>query len=172
MEKLSRIGLSALVTGSVASVISTAALAALAKLEGKGALEPTNATSHWLWGRKSRGRRDVDAAHTAVGYATHHASAVFWAFPFEAWLAMQPPRSAFELIGDAAMMSGIAATVDYGVAPKRITPGWGTRLVGPLDGCGLRRLGGRSGLRRGGVSRASGGSGDGAEVATPATCRR
>jgi hypothetical protein len=22
------------------------------------------------------------------------------------------------------MMSGIAATVDYGVAPKRITPGW------------------------------------------------
>ena len=124
MEKLSRIGLSALVTGSVASVISTAALAALAKLEGRGALEPTNATSHWLWGRKSRGRRDVDAAHTAVGYATHHASAVFWALPFEAWLAMQPPRSTFELIGDAAMMSGIAATVDYGVAPKRITPGW------------------------------------------------
>ncbi|MCQ4191423.1 hypothetical protein [Methylocystis suflitae] len=124
MEKLSRIGLSALVTGSVASVISTAALAALAKLEGRGALEPTNATSHWLWGRKSRGRRDVDVAHTAVGYATHHASAVFWALPFEAWLAMQPPRSTFELIGDAAMMSGIAATVDYGVAPKRITPGW------------------------------------------------
>ncbi|HEY8124438.1 MAG TPA: hypothetical protein VIF88_03335 [Methylocystis sp.] len=121
MENLSRIGLSALVTGSVASVISTAALAALAKLEGRGALEPT---SHWLWGRKSRGRRDVDAAHTAVGYATHHASAVFWALPFEAWLAMQPPRSTFELIGDAAMMSGIAATVDYGVAPKRITPGW------------------------------------------------
>ncbi len=124
MEKWSRIGLSALVTGSVASLISTAALAALAKLEGKGALEPTNATSHWLWGRKSRGRRDVDVAHTAVGYATHHASAIFWAFPFEAWLAMQPPRSTLELIGDAAMMSGIAATVDYGAAPKRITPGW------------------------------------------------
>ena len=124
MRKWSRIGLSALVTGSVASVISTAALATLAKLEGKGALEPTNATSHWLWGRRSRGWRHADVEHTVVGYATHHASAIFWAFMLEAWLAAQPPRSTAELFGDAAAVSGVAATVDYGAAPRRITPGW------------------------------------------------
>ena len=36
----------------------------------------------------------VDAAHALIGYATHHASAFFWALPFEAWLAMRPPRTA------------------------------------------------------------------------------
>jgi hypothetical protein len=41
-----RIGVSALVTGTAASVVSTAALALLAQREGKSAFQPTNATSH------------------------------------------------------------------------------------------------------------------------------
>jgi hypothetical protein len=118
-----RVGLSALVTGTVASFASTAALALLAKSEGKGALQPTNATSHWLHGGAAARHDEVDAMHTAVGYGTHHASAVFWGLPFEAWLAARP-RSAFELLRDACAMSAIAAAVDYGVAPKRLTPGW------------------------------------------------
>jgi hypothetical protein len=124
MERWVRIGLSSLVTGTVASVVSTAALALLAKGEGKGALQPTNATSHWLHGEEAGRRRAPDAAHTAVGYATHHASALFWALPFQAWLAARPRRRPAELLRDACAMSAIAAAVDYGATPKRLTPGW------------------------------------------------
>jgi hypothetical protein len=125
MDSWARVGLSAILTGTVASVVSAATLALLAKVEGKGALQPVNATSHWLHGdRAAAGRRDGDLAHTAVGYATHHASAVFWALPFEAWLARRPSHTPGELLRDAAIMSAIAAAVDYGAAPQRLTPGW------------------------------------------------
>ncbi|QHO71412.1 hypothetical protein ACH79_01005 [Bradyrhizobium sp. CCBAU 051011] len=124
MDNTSELLLSTVITGSIASAVSTATLAALAKAEGKPPMRPTNSTSHWLHG-ESAGRFDqVDLAHTGVGLATHHASALFWALPFEAWLASHPPRSASGLVRDAAVMSAIAAVVDYGITPKRLTPGW------------------------------------------------
>jgi hypothetical protein len=119
-----RIGLSALVTGTVASIATTAVLAALARAEGRRAAQPTNATSHWLHGEMAGAVRRADAPHTLVGYASHHASAVFWAIPFETWLAARPPRSAIGLLRDATVMAGIAAAVDYALVPKRLTPGW------------------------------------------------
>lgn len=124
MTRATQIGISALVTGTVASVESAAVLALLAKTDGKGALQPVNATSHWLHGPDAAAHREFDASHTLVGYTTHHASAVFWAVPFEAWLAARPPRSAGTLLRDACAMSAIAAAVDYGLTPKRFTPGW------------------------------------------------
>lgn len=123
-NRWSQIGLSAVVTGTVAAIVSTAALAALAKMEGKGALQPTNATSHWLQGDEAANVELPDAEHTLVGFATHHASGIFWAAPFEAWLAANPPRSFWNLLRDAFTMSGIAWAVDYGAAPRRFTPGW------------------------------------------------
>jgi hypothetical protein len=124
MDRKLRVGLSALVTGTAASVVSTAALALLARGEGKSAFQPTNATSHWLHGDSAALHREPDAAHTLIGYATHHASALFWAVPFEAWLAARPPRTTAGLMRDACAMSAIAAAIDYGVTPKRLTPGW------------------------------------------------
>jgi hypothetical protein len=124
MDKTAQLVISALVTGTVASLVSTAALAALAKTEGKQATQPTNSTSHWLHGENAGRYAGIDLAHTGVGLATHQASAIFWALPFEAWLASHPPRSSMELLLDAAGMSAIAAVVDYGMTPKRLTPGW------------------------------------------------
>jgi hypothetical protein len=124
MDCCLRIGLSALITGTAASVASTAAPALLAQAEGKSAFQPMNATSHWLHGDSAASHRRPDAAHTLVGYATHHASTLFWAVPFEAWLAFRPPRTTAELLRDACAMSVIAAVIDYGVTPKRLTPGW------------------------------------------------
>jgi len=80
---LGQIGLVALVSGTVASVTSSAALALLAKAEGRNAVQPLNATSHWVHGEDAGSVREVDLDHTAVGYATHHAASVFWAFLFE-----------------------------------------------------------------------------------------
>jgi hypothetical protein len=124
MDRWMRIGLSALVTGTAASVVSTAALALLARGEGKSTFQPTNATSHWLHGDRAASHREPDAAHTLIGYATHHVSTLFWAMPFEAWLAFQPPHTTAELLRDACAMSAIAAAIDYGATPKRLTPGW------------------------------------------------
>src|SRR3954453_16100083 len=124
MDRWLRIGLSTLVTGTAASVVSTAALALLARGEGKSAFQPTNATSHWLHGARAALHREPDAAHTLVGYATHHASALFWAVPFEAWVAARPPRTALKLLRDACAMSGITAVIDGAATPKRLTPGW------------------------------------------------
>jgi hypothetical protein len=124
MDSISRLGLSTLVTGTIASVVSTVALAALARAEGKSEVQPTNATSHWLHGDEAGQREGADLAHTAVGYATHHASAIFWAVPFEAWLAYDPPHTVGEVVGRAALVSGFAAAFDYGVVPNRLTPGW------------------------------------------------
>jgi hypothetical protein len=119
-----QIGKSALVTGTIASLLSTAALAALAGFEGKSGIQPTNSTSHWLHGDEAGRRKSADVAHTAVGYATHHVSAVFWALPFEMWLARSPPRSTADLLAKAAAMSAVAAAIDYGITPRRLTPGW------------------------------------------------
>jgi hypothetical protein len=120
----SQLGLSAVVTGTVAALVSATALAALAKLEGKGALQPVNATSHWAQGDEAAKVELPSASHTLVGFATHHASAIFWAAPFEAWLAINPPRTLMNLLRDSFVMSGIAALVDYGATPRRLTPGW------------------------------------------------
>lgn len=115
---------SALVTGTVASLASAAALALLAQAEGKGALQPINATSHWLHGEQAALCDELDATQTLIGFATHYASAVFWALPFEFWRAKRRPPSAGTLLRGACITSAVAAAVDYGVTPKRFTPGW------------------------------------------------
>lgn len=124
MHKISQLLVSTLVTGTVASIVSTAALAAMSKAEGKRAVQPTNSTSHWLHGENAGSVEEMDMPHTGTGLATHHASAVFWALPFEAWLASHPPRSNIELMRNASVMAVVAAIVDYGIVPKRLTPGW------------------------------------------------
>ena len=115
---------SALVSGSYASVGSAAALAVAARLEGKGALQPLNATSHWLHGDEAGARTGLDAAHTGVGYVTNHLASIFWAVFFEAWLARRRPVGAAAMLRDALVMSAIAAVVDYRATPRRFTPGW------------------------------------------------
>ena len=113
---------SALISGTAASFAMTAALALLAKKEDKGALQPINSTSHWLHGEEASSVRSLDVSHTGDG--THHVSALFWAVIFEKWLATRPQRTPLRTLRDAAAMSAIAAVVDYGVTPKRLTPGW------------------------------------------------
>lgn len=115
---------SALVTGTVAGLASAAALALLAKAEDKSALQPINATSHWLHGEKAARCEELDATHTLVGFATHYASAVFWALPFEIWRARRRPVSASTLLRGACTTAAVAAVIDYGATPKRFTPGW------------------------------------------------
>ncbi len=114
----------AAISGSAASLVSTLALARLACVNHQAPLRPVNATSHWLHGPAAAAVARADLAHTAVGYATHHAATLFWATIFEAWLARRRPVAALPMLQYALAMSAIAAAVDYVATPKRFTPGW------------------------------------------------
>jgi hypothetical protein len=118
----------ALITGSIASVVSAAVLSLLAKAEGKEPMQPINATSHWLHGEDAWTVTAVDVEHTATGYATHQAATVFWAALFETIQSAAADIRPGKVIRDAALVSTIAAIVDYGLVPRRLTPGW----EGPL----------------------------------------
>ena len=124
MQDWPEIGISALVSGTIASIASAAALALLAKAEGKAAPRPINATSHWVHGETAGNVRDADLSHTATGYATHHGACVFWASVMESILAGREHIRPSEIALSAAAVSVLAAAVDYGITPKRFTPGW------------------------------------------------
>ncbi len=111
-------------SGAMAGVTSTLALGLAARLEGKGAFQPVNSTSHWLNGEQAAGVTRVDARHTAVGLATHQAATLFWAALFEWWIARRRPVGPLPMAGYALAVSVVAAAVDYGATPKRFTPGW------------------------------------------------
>ena len=113
--------------GTVASVLSTAMLAAMTRLHGHSAASGTNATSHWLWGRRAWRRERADLPHTGVGYAIHHVCSVFWACAFAGWNRVRPARTRV-VAGRAVAVSVLAALVDYKVVPRRLTPGFEAHL--------------------------------------------
>jgi hypothetical protein len=111
-------------SGLIGSFASALAAGGSARAEGRGALQPLNATSHWLHGERAGRVRRFDVAHTGVGLVTHIASALFWAVPYSLWLQRKPERSAEEIIVGGAATAAMAATVDYLAMPRRLTPGW------------------------------------------------
>ena len=113
-----------LVSGAIANIATMAALALLARAEGRAALQPINATSHWLHGEKAGKVTHADAPHTLVGYLTNHAASTLWAFTLEAWLDNEPHLPAAQVAQRACAVSVVAAVVDYGLTPNRFTPGW------------------------------------------------
>ncbi len=119
----------ALVSGTLASVFSTGVLVWLGHRRLGRPFAPTNATSHWLWGdRESFSSLGPSFRHTAIGYGTHHASALMWALFYERWLAEAGNQSSSTIVTRAALMTAIAAFVDYQLTPKRLTPGFEAHL--------------------------------------------
>ena len=99
------------------------ALALVARLQGRGALQPLNATSHWLNGEAVARDSRLGWRTTGVGFATHLVATGFWAAIYEGWLR-RGRRGPADVLGKAAAMAGISALVDYRATPRRFTPGW------------------------------------------------
>ncbi len=114
----------ALVAGSVASITSSAVIVAASHRHRGAPASGTNATSHWLWGAKAQRRDRPSWRYTAVGYAIHHASSVFWAAIYEAVLARRATASPRYRSLLAAGVGLLAWFVDYRVVPRRLTPGF------------------------------------------------
>jgi hypothetical protein len=124
MQNLPALLTNSLISGTVASAVSAAVLGLLAKAEGAALVQPINATSHWLHGEKAGKVKEIDAKHTGIGLATHHSACVLWAALFETLRSAAPEAGPARIVRDAAAVSMIAAVVDYGLVPKRLTPGW------------------------------------------------
>jgi hypothetical protein len=99
------------VTSLAGSAASAFALMILSALEGRGALRPINATSHWLHGRDAADRPpEPTARHTAVGLVTHHLATMFWSVLLEKWLGPRG-RTLPELAIAGASTAALAAVV-------------------------------------------------------------
>jgi hypothetical protein len=111
-------------SGALAGLASALAAGVAARAEGRGALQPLNATSHWLHGQGAGRVRRLDVTHTGIGVLTHVASALFWAVPCSIWLQRESGRSPRRIIAGGAATAAMAAAVDYLAMPRRLTPGW------------------------------------------------
>ena len=114
----------ALVSGTVTSLATSAALALMSRAAGRPAVAPINATSHWVHGDKAARAPETDVSRTLVGFATHHAASFLWAYVFERLAGLRGRPGAPVLFRNAAAVAAVAAVVDYGIVPKRLTPGW------------------------------------------------
>lgn len=129
MSRLSRALREGFITGSIASITSTVALALAGRRENGHAAAPINAVSHWVWDRESLAANQPTARHTATGYLVHHGAAVFWGVLHAgAWgMHARNKRLAPAIMG-AAAASAMACFVDMRLTPRRLTPGFEHRL--------------------------------------------
>jgi len=114
-----------LFTGSVAAVLSSAALLCGGRFERGRALATHNGPSQWVYGRAAAFRRSVTLRYTLVGYLVHHASSCLWAAAHHGVLGANARKRRFmQHLGTAAAVAALANVVDYQVVPKRLQPGF------------------------------------------------
>jgi len=120
----------AALAGSVASLASTAVLAAGGRRETGRVSAPINAISHWVHGPAAYAANEPDARHTGLGLVIHHASALLWGLGYVALLrraAATRPRLDTPWKA-AAVTTLVAAVTDFKLVPPRLTPGFEHRL--------------------------------------------
>ena len=118
-----------LVSGTVASVVSTVSLAILGKAELDKAAAPINGPSQWVWGKHAPYENRFSLRYTVTGYAIHHAASIFWASLYEKLRQrLGPPPDRTAPVASAIVITATAYAVDFHVIPKRLTPGFEHRL--------------------------------------------
>src|SRR5690348_1607009 len=115
----------ALITGTVASVISSAVLLCCGRFERGRGLATHNGPSQWVYGRAAAYRHGISVRHTLVGYLIHHASACWWAGVHHAVLGSSARTRPFaDHLCAGAATAVLANVVDYQLVPKRLQPGF------------------------------------------------
>ena len=123
---------SAAVSGSIAAASTSAYVAAAGARDTGSAIAPINATSHIAWGESAGDVETVDARHTLLGATLNLGACVFWASFYERFFGRAADRGD---MGTALLGGGLVAAAayvtDYHVVPKRLTPGWESRISQP-----------------------------------------
>jgi hypothetical protein len=108
------------ITGTIAGVASAAFIAVASQCETGSPASGINGASQVFNGRAATRERRIDIRHTLVGWLVHQASAYWWASVHESRrvreLAPQPGVRAL-------LVMGAAGVLDYGLLPRRLTPG-------------------------------------------------
>ncbi|MCE3284668.1 MAG: uncharacterized protein K0R70_924 [Steroidobacteraceae bacterium] len=119
----------AALSGGIAAGATTACVAVAGARDSGSAVAPINATSHIAWGESAGAVETVDARHTLLGAALNAGACVFWATFYERYFGRAANRGD---VGMALLGGGIVAAAayvtDYHVVPKRLTPGWESRI--------------------------------------------
>lgn len=122
-------------SGSAAGIASAMMLAYAGRTSVHSATAPINAPSRWLWGDPALRARDPSLRHTVIGYAIHHAAAVFWGMVYERFLAAEPPSTLLRTAAGATTTAALACFVDYRLTPRRLQPGFERHLSRPALAC-------------------------------------
>jgi hypothetical protein len=119
----------AMVSGTAASLLSTAVLALAGKRENNAPAGPINGPSQWLFGRQAAYRKSASLRHTLTGFLIHHSMAVGWALLHERVFgrrkSMQTPA---RRLRNAAVTATVANLVDYKLTPRRLQPGFDAQI--------------------------------------------
>lgn len=126
------------VSGTLASLTSTAALLLFGARESQSVFAPVNAISHWLWGERAIPQRAFSWRYTVLGYFIHHAMSIMWAGAYEYWVHVlsrergprasrfHPPGARALRFSDRAPLSDVPGLND--TRPKRRTADDATEL--------------------------------------------
>jgi len=117
-----------LVTGSAASVATTATIALCGARELKNAIAPINAVSHILWGDNAAQQDSTSVKYTLSGLALNAAACFSWTIIYEKLCGESAEENPSAALAGGALVSLLAYVVDYHVVPKRLTPGLEKRL--------------------------------------------
>jgi hypothetical protein len=117
-------------SGTCASITSAIALAVGSRVEEGSAAGGLNGPSQWLWGEAEAYTRRATVRHTAIGYAIHHITSVFWAAVLEAAVGSNKRKNVTQHCVEAAGCAAVAYVVDYHVTPRRFRPGF-KKHMGP-----------------------------------------
>ena len=118
-------------TGSLASVLSTAYLAWAGYRRGQPAA-PVNAVSHWFFGDPALRQDSTTTRYTLTGYLVHHGASLFWAvLHAKLWGARERAKQPVPAAVGAVAVASVACFVDFKLTPKRLTPGFEHRLGQP-----------------------------------------
>lgn len=119
------------ISGLLAGLTSAVMLMICGRLSGTTAAGPLNGPSQWLFGREGAERRALTLRETGTGFLIHQLSAVWWGVIHQRWIATPRPRRTMEqMVRSAAATTALAASVDYGLTPRRLQPGFEAQLPG------------------------------------------
>lgn len=136
-----------LVPGALAGVAVVTAIMLAGRKDAGSAVAPVNATSHVLWGDEAAAVDRVTWRHTLPGLLINLGSAVWWAFILEKVFGHAIDRGGkHRALAAGVATAGLAYLIDYHVLPKRLTPGWETRIKERSLYASLRTMGAGLGL--------------------------
>jgi hypothetical protein len=119
----------AVISGAMASLLSTAAMVLAGKREGNAPAGPLNGPSQWLYGRQAAHRRRFNLGYTLPGFLIHHLMATGWALLHERVFGQRrASQSRVRQLRNAALTAAVANVVDYRLTPKRLQPGFEAQL--------------------------------------------